>query len=113
MGAFAESCDLLQKVLHIVGQPRETTSARAIIREGVVGPQKTEHLRQMRFTAAEEPTHPSRRLLGLALVADVGVENAHEAALIFTFADEVLELEAQRSPLAVGHGVGHGCDAVV
>ena len=67
----------------------------------------------MRFTAAEEPTHPGRRLLGLALVADVGVQNAHEAALIFPFADEVLKLEAQRAALVVGQGVGHSCDAVV
>ena len=67
----------------------------------------------MRLAAAEEAADPGRRLLRLALVGDVGLENPGEPAPVLALADEVLQLEAQNAAIALLAGVGHGRDAVV
>ena len=105
--------DLLEHVLHIGRQSGEAPRTRAVFREGVVGPQETQHLREVRLTASEEAADPGRRLLGLALVAHVGIEDANETPLVLALANEVLQLEAQGTALIVSEGVGHRRDAVV
>ena len=67
----------------------------------------------MRLAAAEEATDPGRRLLRLTLVADVGFQDSNEPAAVLSFADEVIQLEAERAALLFGGGVGHGRDALV
>ena len=112
-GTPAQCGDLLEHVLHIGRHSGEASRARAVLRKGVVGPQETQHLREMRLTAAEEAADPGRRLLGLALVAHVGIEDANETPLVLALANEVLQLETQGSALIVGEGVSHRRDAVV
>ena len=112
-GALTQCGDFLEHVLHIGRQSGQAPRTRAVFREGVIGPQETQHLREVRLTAAEEAADPGRRLLWLALVTHVGIEDANETPLVLALAHEVLQLEAQRTALVVREGVGHRRDAVV
>ena len=105
--------DLGEQVPHLLRQPRQAARGGAILREREVGPQEAQHLCQMRLAAAEEAADPGRRLLRLALVPEVGLQDADQTAAVLAGADEVAQLEAQDAALVRGRGVGHGGDAVV
>ena len=112
-GAPTQCADLLEHVLHIGRQSGEAARTRPVFREGVVGPQESQHLREVRLAASEEAADPGRRLLGLALVAHVGIEDANETPLVLALANEVFQLEAQGTAIIVSEGVRHRRDAVV
>ena len=109
----AEGGDFGQQFPHVGRQPGKAPGVGAVLGEGVVRPQEAQHLRQVRLAAAEETADPGRRLLRLTLVADVGFKDANEPAAVLPFADEVLQLEAERAALLFGGGVGNGRDALV
>ena len=108
-----EGRDLRQQLPHVVRQPRESAGAGSVLGEGVVRPQEAQHLRQVRLAAAKEAADPRGRLFGLALMVDVGLQDSDQPAAILALADEVLQLETQRSALVGIQGVGHGRNAVV
>ena len=91
---LAQGRNLFQQVLHIVWQPCQTARSSAVFRKCVVRPEEAQHFGKVGLAASEKPTDPGSRLLGLALITDVGIEDANEAALILPFADEVLQFEA-------------------
>ena len=109
----AEGGEFRQQFPHVARQPGHAPGLGAVLGEGVVRPQEAQHLRQVRLAAAEEAADPGRRLLRLTLVADVGLQDADEPAAVLSFADEVLQLEAEGAALLVGGGVGDRGDAVV
>ena len=81
--------DLGEQFPHLVRRPRQAARGGAILREREVRPQEAQHLCQMRLAAAEEAADPRRRLLRLALVPEVGLQDAHQPAAVLTGADEV------------------------
>ena len=113
LASSSQGRDLGQQLHHVVRQPCETAGARSVLRKRVVHPQEAQHLRQVRLAAAEEAADPRGRLLGLALMADVCLQDSNQSAPVLAFADEVLQLETQRAALVLIQGVGHGRDAVV
>ena len=113
MSSPAEGRDLPQELPCVVREMREAAGAGPVFGKRVVRPQKAQHLRQVRLAAAEEAADPGGRLLGLALAAEVGLEDPDQPAPILAFAHEVLELEAQGAAFVRGHRVAHGRDAVV
>jgi hypothetical protein len=58
----------------------------------------TEHLQQMRFTAAEEAAHPGCFLMGLVATSEERREDVYDALCILTLTNECGELAAQLLP---------------
>ena len=67
----------------------------------------------MGLAAAEEAADPRGGLFRLALVIEVGLQDANKAAPILAFANEMRELEAQRAAVVLGQRVAHGRHAAV
>ena len=67
----------------------------------------------MGFAAAEEAADPGGGLLRLALMLEVGAENALQALVVLAFADEMLQFETQGAALLLGPRIGHGRHAAV
>src|SRR5262245_29145901 len=77
-------------------------SARPLLAgDGRVRPERAEHLKEVRLTAAVEPTHPDARLFRLTKIAQVAIEDATQTDLILALADERLQLVLQGPKLRI------------
>ncbi len=85
---------------------------RTVLELGVK-PKMIQHLLEVRFSAPVEATDPSGRLDRRVHVAEVGLQDTDQAVLVLAFADEVLELVAERFDLFGREGFAYGGDAVV
>ena len=99
--ALARDGQLLEQGLDLRGLVGDAPRLRAV-GELVVGPQCPEHLDDVGLAAAKEPADPDPRLLGLAQVAQVGLQHLAQACLVLALADERLELVQQRAQLGLG-----------
>ena len=111
--AFALSAELLEVLEHAGGQFGQAARSGAVA-ELVVGPQRAQHLGQVRLTAAVEAGNPDAGLLGSCIEVDQElVEDGFETFLILTVADEGLQLVAQDGLSRLGMVFRHLGHAVV
>jgi hypothetical protein len=66
------------------------------IREWCIAPKRFDDFDEVGFPTAIKATDPGRRLRGQAQMTEIGIEDAMQPELVFTFADERLELVAKR-----------------
>jgi len=103
---------LLEGVPDLVGQRREV-ARRGPVWEVIVGPQVAQDLDQVGLAAAVEAADPDRRLLRVAHVAQVGVEDLLEAAGVLALAHEGTQLVAQRLHIVGWSEIGDRRDTIV
>ena len=100
--AFALGAELLQMLGHTGGQLCKAARGGAV-GELIVGPERAQHLGQVRLTAAIEAGNPDPRLLGACIKIDQEfVENGLQALFVLAVADEGLQLVAQDGLRGVG-----------
>ena len=100
--AFALGAELLQMLKHAGGQLGKAARGSPAGKL-VVSPQRTQHLGQVRLTAAIEAGNPDPRLLGACIKIDQElVENGLQALFVLAVADEGLQLVAQDGLGGVG-----------
>ena len=81
--------ELFQQILDLGREVGEAAGPGAVGKR-VVDPQVAQHLHQVGLAAPEEAANPGRRLLRIAEVIEVALEQAHESFLVLALADEGL-----------------------
>src|SRR5262249_19443398 len=89
----------LEQILDRRSQAGQVTGCGAVFREPIIRPEVTENLDEMRLAAAVKATDPDSGLLRFVEVFQEGFEDADQPPLVLAFADERLQLEAQRAAL--------------
>ena len=90
-----------------MGRQFGKTPCPGTIRKLVVDPQVLQHLDQVAFTRAEEPTHPDAWLLRFVEIREVGGQDSLQPVSILTITHEIADLVPQRINLWVGLPSGH------